>query len=151
MSESQADKDTREQVQRLHEQAILVVGFLGAAAFAGLVLILGNPTFILNSTSEGGETYLQAVAFMLVFVSGLSGITVAVSFLAMSTRMTVEGAKRVYRMTFNLIIIVFVGFEVCLTFIFNAVNIDLALVSNTILVIVAFLTTRVVLSARDTS
>ncbi len=143
------DQDDIQRLERLHQQVIIVVGFLGAAAFAGLVLILGNPNFILNSPSEGGEGYLQDVAFILVFVSGMSGVTVMMSFLAMIWRLTNEGARRVYNVTLGLTMVVFIGFEIGLTFIFNAVNLGLALLSNTILSFTFLVVLMVIISARE--
>jgi hypothetical protein len=129
-------RDENEKLTKLQEQSIMVVGFLGAAAFAGLVLILGNSNFILNATGEGGEGYLQEVAFILVFVSGMAGIDVILSFVAMAFELSNEGAKRVYYMTLILTMGVFVGFEIGLTFIFNAVNLGLAADTNMILSVI---------------
>lgn len=145
------EKEKRERFQKHHEQSILVIGFMGAITFAGLVLILSNPDFILHPITPSGEGnlgYLQTLAFMLTFVSGLSGITVVVNFLALSFELTEKGEERVYWMTFGLMLLVFVGFEICLTYILNAVNLGLGFYSNEILVVISMITVGIVLRSR---
>ena len=87
MTDEQSRKKERvERIKKHHEQSILVIGFMGAITFAGpCPYLLSNPNFILHPITPSGEGnlgYLQTLAFMLTFVSGLSGITVVVNFFA---------------------------------------------------------------------
>lgn|GEM_PF-2543505 len=151
MAETDQQKAKSERIRKHHEQSIVVIGFMGAMTFAGLVLILSNPSFILvplTKSGEGGIDYLQTLAFMLTFVSGLSGVTVVVNFLALSFDLTEKGEERVYRMTFVLMFTVFLGFEVSLTYILNTVNLGLGFYSNEILVAISFVTTLIILASR---
>lgn len=99
---TEVDKEYRERMQAFHEQVILVVGFLGGIVFAGLVLILGNPSFIMKNPITGsptglGESYFEVLVALLTLVCGLSAVTVLFALLCRVLPMSVRGMSMMYR------------------------------------------------------
>jgi hypothetical protein len=102
------DAERLRRLKTFHQQAIPVVGFVGAGAFAAMVLVLGNPDFILNSavlakTPNGfgnisPEGYLQLLAGYLAFVAGLASITIVMSLRALGRFRSIRGRILMYRM-----------------------------------------------------
>ena len=106
-----------EEATKLHENVILIAGFLGAIAFAGLVLIVQSPSFILDKTNIGGMpsgSYLNLVVGLLGFTVILSGIAVvaSLSVLVESRRFSERGLYWAQYIIECLMIAVFILFIV---------------------------------------
>jgi uncharacterized membrane protein YdcZ (DUF606 family) len=140
-------------IEAYHQQVILIVGFIGGLVFAGLVLVVGNPAFILGSSEPAilasPKAYLNFVAAWLAFTSGLSGITVVMSLRALSMKFrSWKGHRRMYSMVDLLTGAVFVFFEASLAFILAPVNEVVSLVLFVLLAIIFAATTAWMVKAR---
>ncbi len=88
--EDTTEAKSLKRIQEFHQQTILIVGFIGGIVFAGFVLVLGNPDFILNGNVNGfigggnPQLYLRFVASYLAFESGMCVIVVVESLLALT-------------------------------------------------------------------
>jgi threonine/homoserine/homoserine lactone efflux protein len=112
------EADRLKRIEAFHEQVILIVGFLGGVVFAGLVLVVGNPDFILNAKIVGfsGGTpseYLQFASGFLAFLSGLCAITVMISLSALSQKFnSMRGRRLLWKYidwTVGVILALFIG------------------------------------------
>jgi hypothetical protein len=122
MSATDPDEVRLQRYQRWHEQVILIVGFIGGIVFAGLVLVMGNQGFILNTSATSflfgitsTEGWLELTAGWLAFVSGLSVITVVFSLFALTQRFSTAGHRFLLRGSAVMVGAVFSMFEMSLT------------------------------------
>jgi hypothetical protein len=106
LPQPETEADAVKRLEEYHKQLITIVGFLGGFLFAGLVLVLGNQDFILNSSvfREGflgtatPEEFLQVVVAYLASVSAFSMIVVSISLRALTLEFqSIEGRKMLYK------------------------------------------------------
>jgi hypothetical protein len=110
MGEAPHPDDLRDTLESYHEQVILIMGFLGALLFAGLIFVIQSPSFITNSTTftiayvhlskNSEEIYFQILITYLALVAGLSSIT---SIMSMRARTATFFTRRQMIRTYNLI------------------------------------------------
>ena len=155
MSETPVEKARFDKLETLFQQTILVEGFFGAIAFAGLILLLGNQAFVLNSTvgERWGITnllYLHLLAAEYTFLSGVCVLAAGISLFALEDlkEMTLKGANRVWNVVRAEVVITFFGFMSTLYTTFNVVAEFLSNRVNEALIVVAFISLYVLTQAR---
>jgi hypothetical protein len=96
--EEEAKRREEERTRRaetFHQNVIFVVGFLGSLVFAGLVLVIENPSFILSPESfetsflwsvSARQGYFVFIVGLLSAISALCIITCFISMMAQFTR-----------------------------------------------------------------
>lgn len=104
------EEDVIRRIETHHKNAIQIVGFLGAIEFAGLVLVVQSPNFIISplkfetAYSWGAnlqQWYFQFLISFLTVVSVLCIATCLVSMLALSRKYpNMKARKRVYSLTY---------------------------------------------------
>jgi len=114
------EEDVIRRIESHHQNVIAVVGFLGSLVFAGLVLVVENPSFLLNPQSfetssswsvAARQEYFLSLVFVLMTVSALCIITCFVSMMALVFRFrSLRGKRTMYSVTYWATGVCFLGF-----------------------------------------
>ena len=113
------ENEERNRDIRFHENVILIIGFLGAIVFAGLVLIIQSPNFILHNPNFNGTgtafsrtptEYFDTLVWTLAITVELSAILVIASLAILAEPFRTKGFRFAREVIEILTIIVFFMF-----------------------------------------
>jgi hypothetical protein len=159
LAEPEAEEDILKRYEHFYQQVITIVGLLGGFTFAGLVLVLGNQSFILNSSvfhwtpnplRASPEQYVQIVAVYFATVSVFSSIVAFISLRALTMRFrSLRGRRRMYRVVNLCAGIVYSSFVGALYLLLGPLNPWLSVLSAVVATVSLVILTSILLRARE--